>query len=177
MAASHSSPFPPVRRVITGHTPDGKSTVLADAPQPPRFFVPSEKSPMYDIHHASESPAVIDSEITQGKWVDESLSHPELFGGNGSNWRCWDMAPGQVTVIHRTVTIDYGLVFRGSIVLELDDGQKVTLNEGDSVVQRGTMHTWRNESKEWTRMYFVMMNAKPIEIEGKTLGAEIHEAK
>jgi len=72
-------------------------------------------------------------------------------------------------------------------VLQLDDGKKVTLNEGDVVCQRGTSHCWRNESSEWSRIYFVLLGeffraaclrlltwlcplgAKPVVINGKEL--------
>lgn len=64
--------------------------------------------------------------------------------------------------VHRTVSLDYGIVAKGSIVLELDDGERITLNEGDTIVQRGTMHAWRNESTEWARIYFVVLGASSI---------------
>jgi mannose-6-phosphate isomerase-like protein (cupin superfamily) len=95
--------------------------------------------------------------------------------------------------LHRTVTLDYAIVFRGSVTLELEEGERITLSEGDTVVQRGTMHTWRNETKEWAKVYFVMTGmshldlelflaeihagAKPIEIDGKTLEETFRDAK
>jgi quercetin dioxygenase-like cupin family protein len=48
-------------------------------------------------------------------------------------------------------------MMKGSIVLILDNNERVTLNEGDIIVQRGTIHGWINETDEWTRMYFVML--------------------
>lgn len=44
---------------------------------------------------------------------------------------------------------------KGQLVLVLDNNQQVTLNEGDVVVQRGTWHSWRNETGEWARIIFV----------------------
>ena len=58
---------------------------------------------------------------------------------------------------HRTHSLDYGIVAKGTIVLELDDGKRVTLKEGDTIVQRGTIHAWRNESTEWARIYFIVL--------------------
>jgi mannose-6-phosphate isomerase-like protein (cupin superfamily) len=49
-------------------------------------------------------------------------------------------APG----MHTTDTTDFEIVLSGQIVLELDDGAEVTLNPGDTVVQNGTRHRWRN---------------------------------
>ncbi|KAJ7088415.1 hypothetical protein B0H15DRAFT_841245 [Mycena belliarum] len=174
---SPQSPFPPVRRVVTGHTSEGKSTVLADTALPQRFWTPQSIAPVYDIHYTGEAPAVIDTEISKGKWVDEIVHHPELTSAGGSTFRCWDFAPGQISPAHRTTTLDYAIVFRGTVILELDDGERVTLKEGDTVIQRGTMHTWRNESTEWAKVYFVMLGAKTIEVGGKALGEESHAAR
>ncbi|KAJ7223289.1 hypothetical protein GGX14DRAFT_427306 [Mycena pura] len=172
-----TSPFPPVRRVVTGHNAAGKSTALVDAVQPAQFR-PGDPSPFYDLHYTGESPARIDSEIAHGRWVDEIQAHPhpELCGPHGSTFRCCELAPGEVTPAHRTMSLDYAIVFRGTITLELEDGERLTLHEGDTIVQRGTLHTWRNETTEWAKMYFVMLGANPIEINGKKLEEEFHKA-
>ncbi|KAK7064932.1 cupin-2 domain-containing protein [Favolaschia claudopus] len=168
-----SSPFKPVRRVVTGHTPEGKATVVADTVQPPTFWSPQSISPIYDLCHTSESPAVIDSEIREGKWADEIATNTEHVSRNGSVFRVFEFSPGTVSPAHRTVSLDYGIVAKGSIVLELDDGERITLNEGDTIVQRGTMHTWKNESKtEWARIYFIVLASKSVEINGQELKEE-----
>lgn len=43
------------------------------------------------------------------------------------------------------------------MTLILDDDKHVVLNEGDVVVQRATIHGWKNEGTEWARMFFVML--------------------
>jgi hypothetical protein len=94
-----SSPFPAVRRIVTGHTVDGKSTVLADTVLPPRFWTPESIAPTYDIHYTGESPANNDSEIRAGgKWVDEVAEQKDLVSKDGATFRSWDFAPGSVTV-------------------------------------------------------------------------------
>ena len=50
--------------------------------------------------------------------------------------------------MHTTDTIDFEVVLEGTIVLELDDGAEVTLNPGDTVVQNGTRHRWRNRGRQ-----------------------------
>jgi len=50
--------------------------------------------------------------------------------------------------MHTTDTVDYGVVVRGEMTLELDDGQKVQLRQGDCIVQNGTRHRWRNPGTE-----------------------------
>ena len=50
--------------------------------------------------------------------------------------------------MHTTDTVDIVLVLSGEITLELDDGVQVHLQAGDTVVQNGTRHAWRNTSAE-----------------------------
>ncbi|KAJ7058759.1 hypothetical protein C8F01DRAFT_1370956 [Mycena amicta] len=167
------SPFSSVRRVVTGHTPEGKSTFIDDSAQTARYWKDDAASQCYDLHYCSAIPATND-----GKWVDEIVDHPEVPPApSGSSLRCWDFAPGEVTPIHRTLSLDYGIVFKGTIVLELENGERLTLKEGDTVVQRGTIHTWRNETDEWTKIYFVMIGAKPVEIAGKKLELEFRDVE
>ena len=65
-------------------------------------------------------------------------------------------APG----MHTTDTVDYCVVVRGEMTLELDDGQKVHLRQGDCVVQNGTRHRWRNPLSEPCLMAFVSLTGK-----------------
>ena len=65
-------------------------------------------------------------------------------------------APG----MHTSDTIDYGVVVRGEMTLELDDGQKVHLRQGDCIVQNGTRHRWRNPLTEPCLMAFVSVGGK-----------------
>ncbi|HEX9587612.1 MAG TPA: cupin domain-containing protein [Bradyrhizobium sp.] len=65
-------------------------------------------------------------------------------------------APG----MHTSDTIDYGIVIRGEMTLELDDGQKVHLRQGDCVVQNGTRHRWRNPLPEPCLMAFISFGGK-----------------
>jgi mannose-6-phosphate isomerase-like protein (cupin superfamily) len=57
------------------------------------------------------------------------------------------MEPGEPGM-HTTATIDFEVVLQGSVTLELDDGAKVTLEKGDTVVQNGTRHRWSNAGTE-----------------------------
>jgi quercetin dioxygenase-like cupin family protein len=61
--------------------------------------------------------------------------------------------------MHRTETIDYGIVLSGEIWLVLDD-EEVHLRPGDIVVQRGTIHAWSNRGTEVCRMAFVLIDGK-----------------
>jgi quercetin dioxygenase-like cupin family protein len=67
--------------------------------------------------------------------------------------------PGQQSPMHRTNSIDYGIIMSGEIELELDDGVKKTVREGGIVVQRGTNHLWRNVTDKPCRIAFILIEA------------------
>lgn len=69
-------------------------------------------------------------------------------------WRCMltvdlqvlrhvDIGPGITSPMHRTVSLDYGIVIEGEIELLLDSGEKRQMLPGDICVQRGTMVCFR----------------------------------
>lgn len=60
--------------------------------------------------------------------------------------------------MHRTDTVDYAIVLRGSITLLLDD-QDVDLRPGDVVIQNGTNHAWSNRGHEPCLVAFVLIDA------------------
>ena len=62
--------------------------------------------------------------------------------------------------MHRTESIDYGIVLAGQVVLVLDDGSETLLGPGDVVVQRGTDHAWENPTDEPARMVFVLVDGR-----------------
>lgn len=63
--------------------------------------------------------------------------------------------------MHTTDTVDYGVVVRGEMTLELDDGRVMHLRQGDCVIQNGTRHRWRNpSSSEPCLMAFVSVGGR-----------------
>jgi quercetin dioxygenase-like cupin family protein len=62
--------------------------------------------------------------------------------------------------MHRTETVDYGVVLRGELTLVLDDGSETPLRQGDVVVQRGTDHAWVNPTDEPAQMVFVLVDGR-----------------
>ena len=104
----------------------------------------------------------------------EGLSDPDA--ADGAYWAHGDLAMSAVDVaeglkeiesllpgmlaymetsdpgMHTTDTVDFEVVLAGTVVLELDDGAEVTLQPGDTVVQNGTRHRWRNPGSEPARL-------------------------
>lgn len=59
-------------------------------------------------------------------------------------------------LMHRTESVDYGIVIEGEMTLVLDDGE-VLLKQGSVVIQRGTNHAWANRSGKPCRMLFILV--------------------
>jgi len=85
-----------------------------------------------------------------------------------------DMEAGHVSPMHRTVSLDYGIVLEGEVELILDSGETRAMKRGDVAIQRGTCHAWRNMSDtEPARMIYVLMPSKPLEVAGQSLGEDL----
>ena len=79
--------------------------------------------------------------------------------------RCVDTAPGYACPMHRTKSMDFGIVLEGEIEMVFDSGDVTTLKKGDVVVQRAMQHEWYNKSKsEWVRMMFILRECAPFEV-------------
>jgi quercetin dioxygenase-like cupin family protein len=102
--------------------------------------------------------------------TDGRLREAGLTLNGGSVIRIVDMVPGGQSPLHRTNSIDYGIVLSGELELELEDGVKTLLGPGDIVVQRGTNHLWRNPSATVTcRVAFILIHAPPYLHQGAPL--------
>jgi uncharacterized cupin superfamily protein len=55
--------------------------------------------------------------------------------------------------------VDFLVVIEGEVWLELADGVEVHLRPGDSVVQNGTAHAWRNHGRQTARVAVVAIGA------------------
>ncbi|OAA56304.1 Cupin, RmlC-type [Niveomyces insectorum RCEF 264] len=101
-----------------------------------------------------------------------------LVQKGGTVCRVVDFRPANRPAMHRTRSLDYGIVLEGSVEMILDSGEVRALRRGDIVVQRGTMHAWRNPSStEWARMAFVLQDCEPIEVGGALLDDNIDDVK
>lgn len=69
---------------------------------------------------------------------------------------------GYAAPMHRTVSLDYGVILSGEIVLELDGGEERTVRAGEIIVQQGVNHRWINRSPEPCRMLCVMIGAEKV---------------
>lgn len=101
---------------------------------------------------------------------------PGIVIPGGTVARYVDTPPNSISPMHRTVSLDYGVVLEGEVELILDSGESKMLKRGDLAVQRGTMHAWRNPSKtEWNRMLYFLQESEPVYHDGKKLDEEYGE--
>lgn len=177
----------PIRRVVTGNDPQGRSRVLFDSAAPRTKSSPFQKGTnMTDIWTFETSPAVISGDFDHGDLpfhfeppltggrlrVVESAPKPadydpandtavtERHAPRKSPGGTWERG-GQnlfTTRIHKSETLDYGILLNGERVLITDDGERA-LRPGSVVVQIGSWHAWANP-REGSQMAFVMMGAR-----------------
>jgi quercetin dioxygenase-like cupin family protein len=116
--------------------------------------IPSGDAAIATIWTTATVPADCNDEI-DGRERDAGTT---LKGG--SVIRVVDMLPNASSPLHRTSSIDYGIIISGKIELELDNQVVKIVEAGGIIVQRGTIHKWRNpSSEEICRIVFVLTEA------------------
>jgi quercetin dioxygenase-like cupin family protein len=144
-----------VRRVVTGHDAQGRAVVVGDA------VMANATSPRPGLEGcvvwASDRVPVDNLEPGDGAAKTSGVTLP-----GGAVFRVVRYAPGTEGRMHRTRTLDHGVVLSGAVALELDDGVEVTLGAGDVLVQRGTIHKWANRGSEPCTVAFFILDAEPL---------------
>ncbi|KAL8958220.1 MAG: hypothetical protein Q9193_004681 [Seirophora villosa] len=179
--ASQISPLPKVEQHITTHKNDGLAIFHSSTPAAWNPLSPSLA--FNTIYTTSTSPPILqdNADISAHESVLAS-GNLGLVNPNGSVCRTVDFGPStseahSKPLMHRTESLDYGIVIHGEIECLLDSGEKRLMRAGDVCVQRSTMHAWRNTSStEWARMVFVLLSCEKVTIAGKELGADVSEA-
>jgi quercetin dioxygenase-like cupin family protein len=153
-----------VRRIVTGHDKDGRAIVQIDeVSQNLRSARPGATACV--IWTSEGFP--IDNTGTE----DEGLRETGTTHENGTVFRILELQPDNIPRVHRTDSLDYAVIMKGEIDMELETGEITHLKAGDVVVQRGTVHNWINNGTEPCVIAFVLIAAKPVEIGGKVLNA------
>lgn len=133
------------KRVITGHNREGKGiietvdegtwTPIAGAGCDYNVMWATQQFP-HDLNK--------DWSKQEKEQTVMSLSLP-----NGTVLRMVDRAPGTYSAMHRTQSLDYGIVIEGEMKMIMDSGETVTLYPGDTCIQRGTNHQWHNPTNKY----------------------------
>ncbi|KAM6539642.1 hypothetical protein FALCPG4_001423 [Fusarium falciforme] len=168
--AGNQLPVP--NRFITGHNQAGKAifeTCLPDA-------LVRTNVGTHDFflgYVTNEHPVDLQDDKDIGVYEQYLAQPPGLAVPGGTVLRFVDFPLGK-SAMHRTVSIDYGIVLEGEMELLLDSGETRHMRRGDVAIQRGTIHQWINPSgNEWARMVFMLQESKPLVVKGVTLEEEL----
>lgn len=155
-----TSPYPPIRRVVTGHDAANTAKVLIDGPATnAKFPGPGAVSTLMWVTDAMPCDMPIgENAEDMGARIVGTPPPP-----NGTRFAVLEIPPGNTPAMHRTETIDYVIVLSGEIEMDMDDST-VTLKAGDILIQRGTNHAWANRSSAPAKIAVVLVDAKPLGI-------------
>jgi Cupin domain len=176
------------RRVVTGHNADGKAVILEDGPPPRTQRIGGDIGPLfYEVWNTRATPAPIDrasGEPAESGIVlappkngtrirvleippednrlkslspEEARAHFAQIGAADASSHTG--ASSRHAFMHRTETIDYGIMLEGELTLIMDIGE-TTVRAGDIVIQRGTNHGWANRSGKPCRIAFILIDGQ-----------------
>lgn len=177
---SQASDLPPVTRHITGHNASGKAVVQSSSQVSTKLkdhFKPGVKNDMgFNVVYAtSQFPPDLngDADIAAHERITQSgllgLTNP-----NGVVLRAMDFPPGAPAALHRTQSLDYGIVLHGEVEMLMEEGEPLRMRPGDIAIQRSTTHGWRNASAtEWARVIFVLQPCQPLNVNGTELKEDL----
>ena len=176
--------LPTIQRIVTGHDMNGKAIVSSQGSLPTVVEIAAVPGMVFhEVWSTAGSPAAIDNGIdptlmplrllpsksgTRVRFVDFPPETPDVLARGSEKAEDAFAQIGDVAALtvkadsphplmHRTETVDYGIVIEGEITLVLDDSE-VLLRPGSVVVQRGTNHAWANRSGRPCRMLFVLVD-------------------
>jgi mannose-6-phosphate isomerase-like protein (cupin superfamily) len=172
-----------VRRVVTGHDASGKSVFVSDESVEPDSPVLMPAAEFYQLWGGDNTPHFPD-DGSMPQWhtyfppiggfrFGLFTIPPEIAAEDQAFFNAEEAVadleaklPGLVGYMdptdpgmHATDTIDFEVVLEGTVVLELDDGAEMTLHAGDTVVQNGTRHRWKNPGNTPARMALFICGA------------------
>lgn len=164
----------PLRRFITSDDAQGRSSAELDDPTRNTFQQGTRPVALTDLWRMTEVPTPVDA--GENRSEPFRLSPPErgvqfrivqFDPGSADAWNGAEVFAGMGAsqehagnpdhpFMHRTHTVDFGIVLQGRItmVLDLDSHE---LHAGDVVIQRATNHEWRNLSDEPCLVAFILV--------------------
>lgn len=188
-----SNNLPKTKTYLTGHDEaTGKAVVHSNYPIPMQAY-DNDLMAMGVVYTTSFPASLTDNADVKEHEALMAGGKLGLVNPNGTVCRTVDFSPGYVNyderghdcydgltrhryecLMHRTQSLDFGIILEGTIEMVLDSGETQLMHRGDVAVQRATMHAWRNASKtEWARMIFVLQDCQKPMIGGKDLGEDL----
>ena len=152
-----------IRRVVTGYNAAGQAVIKTDEQI---AAVPRIGAGISGVEIWSTDQMPIDnSAAADAAQRAGFVKHTNYVGdGGGTTFRINEFAPGCMRFTHRTETLE-----SGEIDCELENDEVVHLKPGDVLIQRGTIHTWVNKLSVPAVIAFILIDAKPVEVNGKEM--------
>ena len=142
-----------IRRVVTGHDKNGNAIVELDE------IGTAKKNPRPGSEYVELWSTDEGFPISNDVFKDPVKNKIGTSIDNGTVFRVVKFEPGVAPRNHRTDSIDYGVVIRGELDMELDNGKVVHLKAGDCIVQRGTNHALKNKGDKPCLLAAVLIDA------------------
>ena len=163
----------PSKRLITGHNAEGKAIIHSNDALTWQYL--DQNNMAFNVLYSTSSfPPDLNEDVdivTNEAILNNGIG---LVNPNGTIFRSVDFAPGYHSAMHRTQSLDYGILLEGEVDMVLDSGAVEHMKRGDIAIQRATQHSWINTSKtRWARMIFVLQDCKPIKVAGKVVGEDL----
>jgi mannose-6-phosphate isomerase-like protein (cupin superfamily) len=178
----------PIRRIVTGHDAGGNAIIQEDGPPARIQRIGGALGPLfYEVWNTRETPARIDRASGEPPEAGISLAPPtngtriRVLDIAPDDTSLKTMTPEQARAhfaevgateasshagaesrhafMHRTETVDYGIVLEGEITAVLE-GTETVLRAGDICVQRGTNHAWHNRTDAVARVAFILLSGQ-----------------
>jgi mannose-6-phosphate isomerase-like protein (cupin superfamily) len=171
-----------VRRVVTGHDAEGRSTFISDGEAPnvkemsamPGLALTdlweTKGAPASNAGDADAADRPIHLEPPKNGTIVRIVEFPPDAAWRGrtdgkAGFKAIGAAHAQDRrssdpMMHRTSTVDYIIVLKGEIHAIMDTGEKL-LRAGDVLIQRGTNHSWSVRGSEPCIVAAVLVSAKP----------------
>lgn len=169
MALQGNLSFP--KRYITTHNDSGQAIFDSSVPNHAPFYeLPKKDAAFAQCYVTTAFPVQLNDQADVKVYQEYLASPPGLVVSNGTVLRYVDMPPGSLSPMHRTLSLDYGVVLEGEVELILGSGETRLMKRGDICIQRATMHAWKNTSdKDWARMLYILQPTQPITAGGEEL--------
>lgn len=164
-----------VRQVVTGESADGKAHVYCDSvaefslvaenfkfaqlwgsDSPPKFPQDGERPEATALMPGPGGYRYVLMRIEPGHAGSSVEPEAELFSRPGV-----DSPDGADAGMHRTDTVDLGVVLSGVVAMEMEDGNIIELKRGDVFVQNGTYHKWSNPGNEPCEVVVTLIGGIP----------------
>ena len=143
---------------ITDQTPAENDGTTETCLGPLTLKPPARGSVFSSVEFMPEDPEV----MAQLSSEDGAAAFAEMGAGDNV------VRGGRHPWMHRTDSVDYGIVLNGEIWMLMDNEKNdVLLKAGDVVVQRGTNHAWANRGTEPCTIMFVLIDGVTSSGEGK----------